>query len=181
MRINIKSNQTPGNTLASRTMNLNFVNILVCIWLASDWFNNTQLLSELTLYAHYREPVPLNYLEKLSFFGRWKTLSAASEIMQETHLCDYRISKFSGQACPQIPPARRALPILCPGVKLSCPSVQNFKETPARLCMSYTHSHKGAKITWFWTYQFWWINYDNAPSKSEMGAKSKTLTWITND
>ena len=180
MGINIKSNQTPGNTLASRTMNLNLVNLLVCIWLASDWFNNNQLLSELT-HAHYREPVPLNYLEKLSFFGRWKTLSAASEIMQETHLCDYRISKFSRQACPQIPPARRAWPILCPGVKLSCPSVQNFKETPARLCMSYTYSHKCAKMTWFWTYQFWWINYDNAPSKSEMGTKSKTLTSITND
>ena len=102
MGINIKSNQKPGNTLASRTMSLNFVNLLVCIWLTSDWFNNNQLLSELT-HAHYREPVPLNYLEKLSFFGRWKTLSAASEIMQETHLCDYRISKFSGQACPQIP------------------------------------------------------------------------------
>ena len=48
----------PGNTLASRTMNLNFVNLLACIELASDWFKNNQLLSELT-HEHYREPVPL--------------------------------------------------------------------------------------------------------------------------
>ena len=48
-----------GNTLASRTINLNFVNLLACIQLASDWLKNSQLLSELT-HAHYREPVPLN-------------------------------------------------------------------------------------------------------------------------
>ena len=50
----------PRNTLASRTINLNFVNLLACIQLASDWLKNNQLLSELT-HAHYREPVPLKY------------------------------------------------------------------------------------------------------------------------
>ena len=45
----------------------------------------------------------LNCLEKLSFFGCWKSLSAASKC-RKTHPCDYRISKFSGGACPQIPP-----------------------------------------------------------------------------
>ena len=34
---------------------------------------------------------------------------------------------------PPDPPARRALPILCPGDKLSCPPVQNLKETPGSL------------------------------------------------
>ena len=48
----------PGNTLASRTMNLNFVNLLASIYLASDWFKNNQLPSKLT-HGHYREPVPL--------------------------------------------------------------------------------------------------------------------------
>ena len=47
-----------GNTLASRTMNLIFVNLIACIELASNWFKNNQLLSERT-HAHYREPVPL--------------------------------------------------------------------------------------------------------------------------
>ena len=51
----------PGNTLASRTRNLNFVNLLASIQLASDWFKNNQLLSKLT-HAHYREPVPLKLL-----------------------------------------------------------------------------------------------------------------------
>ena len=63
----------------------------------------------------------LNCLEKLSFFGCWKSLSAASKC-RKTHPCDYRISKFSGGTCP------RTLPILCPDVKLSCPSVQNLDE-----------------------------------------------------
>ena len=44
-----------------------------------------------------------------------------------------------------------------------------------RLCMSYTHSQKCAKITWFWTYRFWWINYDIAPSKSENWNKNKDI------
>ena len=61
----------------------------------------------------------LNCLEKLSFFGCWKSLSAASKC-RKTHPCDYRISG-----------ALRALPIPCPGVKLSCPPVQNLNEPPA--------------------------------------------------
>ena len=32
-----------GNTLGSRTMNLNYVNFLACIQLGSDWFKNNQL------------------------------------------------------------------------------------------------------------------------------------------
>ena len=48
----------PGNSLASQTINLNFVNLLACIKLASHWFKNNQLLSEVT-HAHYREPIPL--------------------------------------------------------------------------------------------------------------------------
>ena len=77
----------------------------------------------------------LNCLEKLSFFGCWKSLSAASKC-RKTHPYDYRISKFSGGACPRTPlegKALRALPILCPGVKLSCPPVQNLNEPPVHL------------------------------------------------
>ena len=62
----------------------------------------------------------------------WKSCSAASKC-RKTHPCDYRISKFSGGACPQNPlegKALPALPILCPGVKLSCPPVQNLNEPP---------------------------------------------------
>ena len=58
----------PGNTLASRAMNLNFVNLLACILLASDWFKNNQILSELT-HAHYREPVPLIHKVTCALFG----------------------------------------------------------------------------------------------------------------
>ena len=57
-------------------------------------------------------------------------MSAASKC-RKTHPCDYRISKFSGGACPQTPLGSKALwalPILCPGVKLSCPPVQNLNE-----------------------------------------------------
>ena len=71
-------------------------------------------------------------LEKLSFFGCWKSLSAASKC-RKTRPCDHRISKFSGGACPRTPlgaKALRALPILCPGVKLSCPPVENLNEPP---------------------------------------------------
>ena len=65
--------------------------------------------------------------------GCWKSLSAASKC-RKTYPCDYRISKFSGGACPQTPLGSKALwalPILCPGVKLSCPPVQNLNEPPA--------------------------------------------------
>ena len=87
----------------------------------------------------------LNCLEKLSFFGCWKSLSAASKC-RKTHPQDYRISKFSGGACPRTPlgdKALRDLPILCPGVKLRCPPVQNLNEPPdkeqirANLCLSF--------------------------------------------
>ena len=74
----------------------------------------------------------LNCLGKLSFFGCWKSLSAASKC-SKTHPYDYRLSKFSRGACPRTPlegKARRALPILSPGVKLSCPPVQNLNEPP---------------------------------------------------
>ena len=46
-----------GNTPASRTKNLNYVNFLACIKLASYWFKNNQLLSELT-HAQHRDTVP---------------------------------------------------------------------------------------------------------------------------
>ena len=72
----------------------------------------------------------LNCLEKLSFFGYWKSLPAASKC-RKTHPCNNRISKFSGETCSRTPlggKALRALPILCPGVKLSCPPVQNLNE-----------------------------------------------------
>ena len=65
----------------------------------------------------------------------WKSWSAASKC-RKTHPCNYRISKFSGGACPWNPlgdKALPALPILCPGVKLSCPPVQNLNEPPAIL------------------------------------------------
>ena len=81
----------------------------------------------------------LNCLEKLSFFGCWKSLSAASKC-RKTRPCDHRISKFSGGACPRTPlglKALRALPILCPGVKLSCPPVENLNEPPAKARFSF--------------------------------------------
>ena len=37
---------------------LNYGNFLACILLASDWFKDTRLLSQLT-HAHYRDTVPL--------------------------------------------------------------------------------------------------------------------------
>ena len=52
---------------------------------------------------------------------------------RELYVCDYRISKFSGGICPQTPLGSKvlwALPILCPGVKLNCPPVQNLNEPP---------------------------------------------------
>ena len=69
---------------------------------------------------------------KVIFFGCGRSLSAASKC-RKTHPCDYRISKFSGGACPQTPLGSKALwalPILCPGVKLSCPPVENLNEPP---------------------------------------------------
>ena len=39
----------------------NNVNFLACILLASDWFKDNQLLSQLT-HAHYRDTVPLRDL-----------------------------------------------------------------------------------------------------------------------
>ena len=54
----IKSNINVRKTPASRTMNLKYVNFLACILLASDWFKDNQLLSQLT-HAHYRDTVPL--------------------------------------------------------------------------------------------------------------------------
>ena len=74
---------------------------------------------------------------KVIFFGCWKSLSAASKC-RKTHPYDYRISKFSGGACPRTPlegKALRALPILCPGVKLTCPPVQNLNEPPDVGCI----------------------------------------------
>ena len=50
-----------GNTPASRTMNLNYLNLLACILFASDWFKNNQLLSELK-HAKYRESVPTTHI-----------------------------------------------------------------------------------------------------------------------
>ena len=37
----------------------NNVNFLACILLASDWFKDNQLLSQLT-HSHYRDTVPLS-------------------------------------------------------------------------------------------------------------------------
>ena len=91
----------------------------------------------------------LNCLEKLSFFGCWKSLSAASK-WRKTRPCDHRISKFSGGACPRTPlgvKALRALPILCPGVKLSCPPVENLNEPPA-LLLNYDVKWPNFRCTW---------------------------------
>ena len=85
----------------------------------------------------------LNYLEKLSFFGCWKSLSTASKC-RKTHPCDYRIEKFSRGPCPRTPLGGKAiwaLPILCPGVKLSCPPVQNLNEPPDAW-----YGHKGPTV-----------------------------------
>ena len=101
-------------------------------------------------------------LEKLSFFGCWKSLSAASKC-RKTYPCDYRISKFSGGACPRTPlgdKALRVLPILCPGVKLSCPPVQNlnkppvyqtgeFSDTMDSLYGNQSFRHKSFQYKWF--------------------------------
>ena len=64
----------------------------------------------------------------------WKSWSAAAKC-RKTHPCDYRISKYSGGACPRTPlggKAQRALPTFCPGVKLSCLPVQNLNEPPVQ-------------------------------------------------
>ena len=49
--------------------------------------------------ASYKWINTVNCLEKLSFFGCWKSLSAASKC-RKTHPCNYRIPKFSGGAFP---------------------------------------------------------------------------------
>ena len=46
---------------------LNYVNFLACILLASDWFKNNQLLSQLT-DAHYRDKVPLIVIQYLIMY-----------------------------------------------------------------------------------------------------------------
>ena len=49
----------------SHFSNLHYVNFLACSLLASDWFKDNQLLSQLT-HAHNRDTVPLMTLPKLS-------------------------------------------------------------------------------------------------------------------
>ena len=64
----------------------------------------------------------LNCVEKLSFFGSWKVLSAGSK-SRKPHLYKYRISKFSGGKCPWIPLGGKALLHLA--VPISLPQVSN--------------------------------------------------------
>ena len=62
----IKSNINVRKTPASRTMNRKLCwNFLARILLASDWFKDNQLLSQLT-HAHYRDTAPLNVGSELS-------------------------------------------------------------------------------------------------------------------
>ena len=64
-KIELNVRKTP----ASPTMNLNYVNFLACLYFASDWFRNNQLLSQLT-HAQYRCTVPLNSCKGLSLYDR---------------------------------------------------------------------------------------------------------------
>ena len=59
MELNVRKTPT------SRTMNLNYVNVLKCLQFGSDWFKNNQLLSQLT-HAQYRDTVQTNKI-KLGF------------------------------------------------------------------------------------------------------------------
>ena len=59
----------------------NNVNFLACILLASDWFKDNQLLSQLT-HAHYRDTVPLTTLascgvQKKVVYGSMDSLRTA--------------------------------------------------------------------------------------------------------
>ena len=56
----IKCNKTSGSLPPREQRILNYVNFLACILLASDWFKNNQLLSQLT-QAHYRDTVPQSH------------------------------------------------------------------------------------------------------------------------
>lgn len=59
-------------------MNLNYANFLACLYFASDWFRNNQLLSQFT-HAQYRCTVPLNSCKGLSYMtGYFRTLSDSS-------------------------------------------------------------------------------------------------------
>ena len=59
----------------------NNVNFLACILLASDWFKDNQLLSQLT-HAHYRDTVPLNQTEIQQVF---KEICCLQQIILSAH------------------------------------------------------------------------------------------------
>ena len=116
------------------------------------WFFIRLMVKIIMSRAIKREPNSPICLEKLSFFGCWESLSAASKC-RKTHPCDYRISKFSRGACPRTPlggKALWALPILCQGVKLSCPPVQNLNEPPG-----YHFSFHYLKTMWKHSINYW--------------------------
>ena len=49
---------------------LNYVNFLACILLASDWFKNNQLLSNLA-HAYYRDTIPLSANFEKNIYQQW--------------------------------------------------------------------------------------------------------------
>ena len=65
---------------------LNYVNFLACILLASDWFKNNQLLSQLT-DAHYRDKIPLIVIQLFNFvYLPFNDVSICQAIMLAFHL-----------------------------------------------------------------------------------------------
>ena len=130
---------------------------------------------------------------KVIFFGCWKSLSAASKC-RKTHPYDYRISKFSGGACPRTPlegKALRALPILCPGVKLSCPPVQNLNEPPAKLQANFSSRWAKRSVVFLgWRRHFWFWKHRRTQKNSKISigcpnhrnkkiSGTCNLAWVT--
>ena len=66
---------------------LNYVNFLACVLLASDWFKNNQLLSNLT-HAHYRDTVPLS--NKINFLSAYCHIHGTWIPQEMTHSSFHR-------------------------------------------------------------------------------------------
>ena len=82
----LESNKNVRNSPACEQWILNYVNFLACILLASDWFKNNQLLSQLT-DAHYRDKIPLIVIQLFNFvYLPFNDVSICQAIMLAFHL-----------------------------------------------------------------------------------------------
>ena len=76
---------------------------------------------------------------RVTFFWLLKVIVRSFKMQENTPLRPQNFKIFRGSMPPD--PlglkALRALPILCPGVKLSCPSVENLNEPPAKARFSF--------------------------------------------